>query len=447
MVADDNGSPRRMDRSTIKRMAQIRGRQRDRDNLAISDQIQGGQSPFLTPAGVAPHAYSVVPDGCHIWQGYASETAGPLGWFEGKLVTVRRHVYRCTFPSEPIHGSDVLPCGNFLCVNPDHLTLRPRSQRPGPKPGHRRHRLLTARGVVPEAYDVDIKTNCHVWKYGTTGTGHPTASRDGRVVTVRRWLYRLLTGIEPQRLMGLPNCGNNKCVNPVHFVPKHLIRTRPKKPSWKGPQWQPWEDDFLREHRHLADKQLAAELERPRASVSARKLKLGLTHTRQACIDCGKFRAIRPGARCSACAANHRSEWRRAYFVRYHEKTRPAPAPIPQRDPTLPPIGLLIYQPDGAGVQCHVCGEFKGSLVMHVRVHGYNADSYKEAFGLGRTWSLLSPATAEKFRENAITRDQGGVGRIALKEIGPGRNPGGQSDRIGTRVRKSESSIGKPKNR
>lgn len=441
-----------MDREKIKRLAKIRPSQRDRDILEINEAIRGGRgpAPFLTPAGAASHAYMVTPTGCHEWQGQVvGETRGPMAWYAGKVTSVRRHVYRTAFPSRPIDKLDIVTtCDNHLCINPDHLASRLRSLR---KRGytHGIARLLSARGVDPRAYEIDEKTGCHIWRHRVSEIGgSPTASLGERKVLVRRWLYRRLTGIEPPESMPQPNCGNRRCINPAHFIPKSLIRTLPKKPSWKGPQWQPWEDDYLHEHRHLADKQLAAELERPRGSVSARKLKLRLTHTRQACIDCGKLRAIRPGARCSVCAKNHRSEWRRQYAVRYHEEKRPSPTPIPQRTSGLPPVGELVYSVDGSGVQCHICGKFLSTLVQHVRVHSHNADTYKAAFGLGRTWSLLSPATAEKFRQVAIARDQGKVGRDALAELAPSSGrPKGLDNRLSSKVRSSQSAKGKPKNR
>lgn len=124
----------------------------------------------------------------------------------------------------------------------------------------------------------------------------------------------------------------------------------------------------------------------------------------------------------------------------YHDEHRPSPTPIPQPDPSLPPFGALIADDDGARVQCHVCGRFFGSLVRHVRIHGYDAERYKEAFGLARGTSLLSPATAAKQRSAALARNQGEVERQALAQLHPNPRPIGIPNRLGSRITSSQRS-------
>jgi len=136
---------------------------------------------------------------------------------------------------------------------------------------------------------------------------------------------------------------------------------------------------------------------------------------------------------------------RLAYARDYHEthRGRPAPEPQPGRG-DLPPAGMLIDDDDGGRVQCHACGRFFGSLVTHVRMHGLDADRYKEAYGLARTASLLSPATAAKQRAAALARDQAGVLRRLRDEGGiPTRpRPQGLPNRLQSRVRTSAAKIG-----
>lgn len=127
----------------------------------------------------------------------------------------------------------------------------------------------------------------------------------------------------------------------------------------------------------------------------------------------------------------------KSYLNDYHARTRPAPQPIPQEGRgDLPPFGALID--DGDRVQCHVCGHWYGSLGVHIRMHGHNAESYKAAYGLARTSSLHGPACAEKQRQAAIARHQGELGAEVLKELPPTRRPRGLANRLESRIRMSE---------
>ncbi len=137
-----------------------------------------------------------------------------------------------------------------------------------------------------------------------------------------------------------------------------------------------------------------------------------------------------------------RREDRLAYMDRYHERTRPAPQAIAQRDPILPPLGELLVDADGSRVQCHECGRWYGGLQSHVRVHGLTADSYKERYELPRTLSLWSPQYQERQRQAAIARGQGDVGRTQLEEIGPHPRKAGTPSRLGSRVHNSRAKRG-----
>lgn len=158
---------------------------------------------------------------------------------------------------------------------------------------------------------------------------------------------------------------------------------------------------------------------------------------RHQCIDCGAPTG-RPGSRCPACRAVAKSAWNKAYQWRYHATHRPSPAPRSQPRPDLPPAGTLVYDDDGGRVQCHVCGRFYRSLVIHVRTHGLDAARYKKRFDLARGASLLSPATTAKQRAAALARDQGAIGRANLPE-GSSR-PKGIGNRLQSRVRSSTRS-------
>ena len=64
------------------------------------------------------------------------------------------------------------------------------------------------------------------------------------------------------------------------------------------------------------------------------------------------------------------------------------------------PVGEVAV--DGALVVCHLCGRSLRSVSAHLRVHGWSADAYREAFGLERRQSLEGPDT-RKLRAAAFT--------------------------------------------
>lgn len=132
---------------------------------------------------------------------------------------------------------------------------------------------------------------------------------------------------------------------------------------------------------------------------------------------------------------------RLAYLRAWKAMHRPSPVPEPQRDPSLPPLGVMQFAADGSLVQCHVCGQWLGSLNTHIRQHGYDARSYKEAFGLPRTISMWPPVTQAKQREAALARGQGDIGRDYLPHDGTGR-PAGQEARLGVRISASDQRRG-----
>lgn len=58
------------------------------------------------------------------------------------------------------------------------------------------------------------------------------------------------------------------------------------------------------------------------------------------------------------------------------------------------PIGAVVR--DGPHVQCHLCGGWYRSVLAHIRVHGWDQRSYREAFGLERREPLEGDATRRR---------------------------------------------------
>ncbi|GAA2165141.1 hypothetical protein GCM10009845_21980 [Pedococcus bigeumensis] len=103
------------------------------------------------------------------------------------------------------------------------------------------------------------------------------------------------------------------------------------------------------------------------------------------------------------------------------------------------PLGVLVAVGDGAAVVCHGCGQALAALsAAHLGGHGLTPTTYRERFGLNRKASLLSPALAQRRREEGAARwvgnDRVRVGLAvgqemarsgALYELGAGAQPQG----------------------
>lgn len=123
------------------------------------------------------------------------------------------------------------------------------------------------------------------------------------------------------------------------------------------------------------------------------------------------------------------------YLRRWKATGRPSPAAQPQPDPSLPARGQVTFSADGERVRCHACGRWLRSLNTHLKMHGLDAETYKETYDLKRTTSLWPPSLKHKQRDAALARDQGAVGREYLPH-GITR-PKGLGHRLGTRIEAS----------
>ena len=77
-----------------------------------------------------------------------------------------------------------------------------------------------------------------------------------------------------------------------------------------------------------------------------------------------------------------------------------SPATIEERPLRLEREGLL---------QCAICGEFRRSVGIHIRVHGITADEYRERFGLNKKRGLVGPDSYERYRAAAVDSDRASV--------------------------------------
>lgn len=70
--------------------------------------------------------------------------------------------------------------------------------------------------------------------------------------------------------------------------------------------------------------------------------------------------------------------------------------------PAYAPIGVVVH--DGPHVQCHLCGGWFRSVLAHLRVHGWDHLTYRQAFGLERGQSLEGTETRARRAVSMQTR-------------------------------------------
>lgn len=73
--------------------------------------------------------------------------------------------------------------------------------------------------------------DCQIWKLGCNNIGHPIARVDGKVLNVRRFVFRF-TGEIPEGYSLLAECDERRCINPAHMRPipfSEMVRINNKK--------------------------------------------------------------------------------------------------------------------------------------------------------------------------------------------------------------------------
>jgi hypothetical protein len=97
-------------------------------------------------------------DGCWIWQHYAKDGL-PQTKIGGKMTTVRRHIYDATHV--PLTGKRIasMRCDSPLCVHPDHIAGRTRSEalRGKPKPAGHSTKIARARRASSKVTMEDVR--------------------------------------------------------------------------------------------------------------------------------------------------------------------------------------------------------------------------------------------------------------------------------------------------
>lgn len=117
------------------------------------------------------------------------------------------------------------------------------------------------------------------------------------------------------------------------------------------------------------------------------------------------------------------------------------PKPLPQANPELPPLGVLIHDDDGGRIQCHICGSWYVALYKHLNMaHGMSADTYRTTYGLARHEPLVARVESERRRGVALKHDFAGQAPDWHGLVGQAR-PRGIEPRLGDRLAKQAGQL------
>lgn len=153
-------------------------------------------------------------DECWLWTGARSRGFGCLH-LERQSGVMSAHRFSHELHVGPIalHHCVIQTCGEYLCVNPQHLRTVHRSERVRPRPWTREDYIASIWRRIDKSGGADA---CWPWQGARNRQGYGLAQAS-MFFFAHRAVWEITSGRKPGKLLVCHKCDNPPCCNPTHL--------------------------------------------------------------------------------------------------------------------------------------------------------------------------------------------------------------------------------------
>jgi hypothetical protein len=154
--------------------------------------------------------FEIDENGCFVVDSQKPDKTGYVKVsINGKREGVHRHIYRECFGNLQDNETVRHSCGNYKCVNPEHLFKG--------EGGEAFTKLNKSRAKKIE-FKVDNNDCFIITSHVGNETGHTKFVKNGKRVHIHRHIYEECFGEIPKGMVIRHTCDNGRCINPEHLI-------------------------------------------------------------------------------------------------------------------------------------------------------------------------------------------------------------------------------------